>query len=76
MLLKTLTAGLTAATLIAGVAAVPTIAAAAGRGAAGNWPQSGTWNWPEYAGPVCHDEQVKVHDAHGRPYWRWVRRCP
>jgi hypothetical protein len=78
MLPKTVLAGLAAATIIAGSALISTGASAAGGhgGAAGNWPQSGTWNWPEYAGaPACNWTHVKYFD-HGKAHWRWEHVCP
>jgi hypothetical protein len=79
MLPKTVLASLAAATVIAGSALISTGASAAGGhgGAAGNWPQSGTWNWPEYAGaPPCTWTHVKYYDDHGRPHWRREHVCP
>ena len=76
MLPKTVIAGLAAAALMTGAALIPTGASAAGHGGAGNWPQPGTWNWPEYAGapPTCNWSHVKYYD-HGRAHWHWERVC-
>jgi hypothetical protein len=78
MLPRIAIAGLAAATLVAAAALIPTGAAAGGgaHGGAGNWPQSGTWNWPEYAGAqTCTWTQVK-HFSHGKTFVRWERLCP
>lgn len=80
MLRRSVIAGLSAATFVVGTALIPTatpaLAGAAIGGAAGNWPQPGTWNWPEYAShpPECNWTQVKYYD-HGRPRLHWVRHC-
>jgi hypothetical protein len=78
MLIRIVRAGLAAATLIAAAALVPTAATAGGSHGgigSGNWPQSGTWNWPEGAGPGCTWQQVR-HTSHGKTYTHWARLCP
>jgi len=77
MLPRTVMAGLAAATLIAAAALNPSVATAAagGRGGSGNWPQSGTWNWPEGAQPSCTWTQVQ-YNSHGKTHTRWARVCP
>ena len=78
MLPRTVMAGLAAATLIAAAALNTTVATAAagGRGmGSGNWPQSGTWNWPEGAQPSCTWTQVQ-YNSHGKTHTRWARVCP
>jgi hypothetical protein len=73
---KTMIAGLAVAALIAGTALVPTAAFAmgGGHGGSGNWPQPGTWNWPEYAGRTCEWVQEKYY-VHNHVHLRSVQRC-
>jgi hypothetical protein len=78
MLPKTVIAGLAALSIAAGtvlvVGSAPAFAAGGHGGAAGNWPQPGAWNWPEYAGRDCNWTYVKA-SYHGRPVWHWVHVC-
>ena len=78
MLRKTAIVGLAAASVVAGSALALTAAQAGGigGGGGGNWPQAGTWNWPEYAGggPTCNWTHVKYY-SHGRAHWRWEHAC-
>ncbi len=54
---------------------------AAPGGAAGNWPQEGTWNWPPYAGSgggmagtTCGYAWVNSY-RHKPGNGQWVYRC-
>ena len=79
MLVRIVRSGLAAATLIAGAALIPTAATAGGAhgGGSGNWPQQGTWNWPEGAQPGCTWTQVRhINHGNGKTYTHWTRLCP
>ena len=70
MLHKAAITALAAAAMLAATASAPTYAAGAPHGAAGNWLQEGTWNWPI----MCKWELEKVY-VHKRPTLQWVKRC-
>jgi hypothetical protein len=78
MLPKSVVVGLTAVAIAVGTALLSSAPAfargAATGGAAGNWPQPGTWNWPEYAGRDCDWTYVKAFN-HGRPVWHRAQVC-